>query len=225
MPTDTHTQLLDAAEALFSERGYKAVGIREIVDRAAANISAIKYHFGSKQGLYLAVIRRAMQRPEARAAWDAFDPPPESSADAAVAIAIFQRLFLHHCVRLERDHSPSLICREAAEPSEALDEILQLYIRPHMAALTHAVGILQPSADDSQRVALGNAVLSLVLHYKTFYAFHARLGMGEQPSDEVIDAIAEELSSFSLRGLGCDEAAISGALKAVRQHVPLGSDS
>ena len=57
---DTRAALLDAAEALFSRKGYAAVGIREIVEQADVNIAAIKYHFGSKADLYTETVRRAM---------------------------------------------------------------------------------------------------------------------------------------------------------------------
>ena len=62
---DTHDALLDVAERLFGEKGYAAVGIREIAEQAGANIAAIKYHFGSKSDLYLQTVRRAMARREA----------------------------------------------------------------------------------------------------------------------------------------------------------------
>ena len=66
---DTREALLDAAEALFSSKGYAAVGIREITDAAGVNIASIKYHFGSKSELYLETVRRAMERSDAAASW------------------------------------------------------------------------------------------------------------------------------------------------------------
>ncbi|EGV51487.1 CerR family C-terminal domain-containing protein [Candidatus Endoriftia persephone] len=51
---DTRQRLLQAALKAFGHRDYEAVSTREIVRAADANISAISYHFGGKQGLYLA---------------------------------------------------------------------------------------------------------------------------------------------------------------------------
>ena len=56
-PPATREALLDSAERLFAARGYEAVGTREIVADAGANLAAIKYHFGSKQDLYLAAVK------------------------------------------------------------------------------------------------------------------------------------------------------------------------
>jgi AcrR family transcriptional regulator len=54
----TAIKLLDAAEWLFADFGFNGVSIREIVDKAQVNLSAIPYHFGTKEGLFQEVIRR-----------------------------------------------------------------------------------------------------------------------------------------------------------------------
>lgn len=51
---NTRRRLLQAALKAFGQRDYDAVSTREIVEAAGANISAISYYFGGKQGLYLA---------------------------------------------------------------------------------------------------------------------------------------------------------------------------
>src|SRR4051812_44617723 len=56
----THESLLDAAESLFSERGIEAASLRAITERAGANLAAVHYHFGSKQGLVRAVFSRRL---------------------------------------------------------------------------------------------------------------------------------------------------------------------
>lgn len=47
---------------MFGEHGYDGAGVRAITEEAGANIAAVKYHFGSKQGLLRAVIALAMER-------------------------------------------------------------------------------------------------------------------------------------------------------------------
>jgi AcrR family transcriptional regulator len=58
---DTRTQILDAAERLFAERGYRGTSIRAITDLAGANLAAVGYHFGSKAKLLAAVARRVIE--------------------------------------------------------------------------------------------------------------------------------------------------------------------
>lgn len=48
----TRQRLIDAALRLFSEKGFKAVSVRELADHAKCNVAAISYHFGDKSGLY-----------------------------------------------------------------------------------------------------------------------------------------------------------------------------
>jgi AcrR family transcriptional regulator len=60
-PPDTRTQLLDAAERLFAERGFRGTSIRAITDLAGANLAAVGYHFGSKAQLLAAVVRRVIE--------------------------------------------------------------------------------------------------------------------------------------------------------------------
>src|ERR1044072_1422355 len=58
---DTRTQLLDAAEHLFAEHGFRGASIRAITDLAGANLAAVGYHFGSKAALLAAVARRVVE--------------------------------------------------------------------------------------------------------------------------------------------------------------------
>lgn len=58
---DSKQRLLDAAEQLFSERGFHATSLRQITTAAGANLAAVNYHFGSKDGLIAAVFERVVR--------------------------------------------------------------------------------------------------------------------------------------------------------------------
>lgn len=49
-------QLLAAARGLFAKQGYDAVSIRTVAEAAQVNPAMIHYYFGSKQGLYEAML-------------------------------------------------------------------------------------------------------------------------------------------------------------------------
>ena len=55
--------LLEAADALFDERGYDATTVREIGERAGVDAALIARYFDSKEGLYLATLQQE-GRPE-----------------------------------------------------------------------------------------------------------------------------------------------------------------
>lgn len=77
MPS-TPQRILDAAEALFAERGFDGVSLRQITTLAGVELALANYHFGPKQELYVAVIRRRADAiNEARLAlFDALPPTP-----------------------------------------------------------------------------------------------------------------------------------------------------
>ncbi|WP_171068800.1 TetR/AcrR family transcriptional regulator [Actinomadura geliboluensis] len=56
----TKARILDAAEELFGERGFAGTSLRAVTAAATANVAAVRYHFGGKEGLLRAVADRAM---------------------------------------------------------------------------------------------------------------------------------------------------------------------
>ncbi len=57
---DTKQRLLDAAERLFARQGFHATPLRDITAEAGANVAAVNYHFGSKEGMIEAVLARRL---------------------------------------------------------------------------------------------------------------------------------------------------------------------
>ncbi|OXY97762.1 TetR family transcriptional regulator [Streptomyces diastatochromogenes] len=51
-----------AAQELLARRGQEGVTLREITDRAGANVSAVSYHFGSLKALCDSAIENALER-------------------------------------------------------------------------------------------------------------------------------------------------------------------
>ena len=56
--TRTRRRILDRAEKLFARRGYRGVSLREIAEASEVRPFTIQHHFGSKVGLYRAVLTR-----------------------------------------------------------------------------------------------------------------------------------------------------------------------
>lgn len=55
---DKKASILEAAEMLFSERGYEATSTRHIAKEAGANMAMINYYFGSKEGVFMEIISK-----------------------------------------------------------------------------------------------------------------------------------------------------------------------
>jgi AcrR family transcriptional regulator len=54
-------RILLAAEKLFADNGFDKVSLRKVTAAAGVNLAAVHYHFGSKDGLVQAVLRRNIQ--------------------------------------------------------------------------------------------------------------------------------------------------------------------
>src|SRR3954469_24673963 len=53
----TRLRLLEAAAKEFAEHGFHHAPVRDICKRAEANVAAVNYHFGDKEGLYAATLK------------------------------------------------------------------------------------------------------------------------------------------------------------------------
>ncbi|OZI39811.1 TetR family transcriptional regulator [Bordetella genomosp. 5] len=58
--SSTRDAILDTAEQLFAERGHENTSMRQITGAAGVNLAAVNYHFGSKEALVQAVLKRRL---------------------------------------------------------------------------------------------------------------------------------------------------------------------
>lgn len=57
-------RLLAAAVRLFAVKGYAATSVRDILREAGVRAPVLYYHFGNKEGLFLALVREGVQKVE-----------------------------------------------------------------------------------------------------------------------------------------------------------------
>jgi len=93
-PETTQRQLITAAETLFAERGVEAVSMREITLAAGVrNSTALQYHFGDREGLLRAVLRKHYSDVEVHrhALLDEYERTPAGRQDVRMLVAAFVR--------------------------------------------------------------------------------------------------------------------------------------
>src|ERR687888_598164 len=59
-PASSRARILAVAREEFAGRGFKAARLQDIAERAGLSHPTLLYHFGSKEGLYSAVIEDAV---------------------------------------------------------------------------------------------------------------------------------------------------------------------
>ncbi|MGF1751728.1 TetR/AcrR family transcriptional regulator [Vibrio cionasavignyae] len=56
--TETRDKILDVAETLFTEHGYKGTSLRTLTSKAKVNVASVNYHFGDKKTLIRQLLNR-----------------------------------------------------------------------------------------------------------------------------------------------------------------------
>lgn len=194
----TRAALIAAAAPLFAAHGFDGTKTREIADKAKANVSAINYHFGSKMGLYQAVIK---QHAEAMIA----SFPLETEAVRQSGPAVRLRWLVYNLLRRVFSHSDDKIkicAREFVEPTEALDFLVKEVVAQQFAIMkTVVAAVLEREVDEAELHRFAVSVVSQCFHYGMAEPMLTRLGVKLPESDEDIAALADHITRFSLAGL------------------------
>jgi len=200
----TRQLLLEAAGEVFAERGFKAASVREICQRAGANVAAVNYHFGDKETLYAEVLKYAL-----RCAREQYPPTFGLRKGATVE----QRLhaFVHSFLLRIFDGSRSswhgrLMSHEMLEPTGALEGTVKSEIRPIFEELQEIIRDLlppRPKPELVRRCAFSIVSQCVFFHHCRPVVVRMFPNMTFDPAR--IAELAEHISRFSLlaiQGLG-----------------------
>ncbi len=199
---ETRGRVLKAAARLFAERGFNHVSIRDICKEAGSNVASVNYHFGDKLGLYrelIGVVAEGMNDGKTSSLEAGAGRPPEEQLRAYI------RGFLHQLL----DQNPKetcwlekLIARETAEPTPAVDLIIEKGIKPAAERLNKLVSEVMGLPVNDSRVFLGaSAIQGLCLWYRTSRMVAERMFPELQFTPERIDFMADFVADFSLAGM------------------------
>jgi len=139
--TSTRADLIAAGRELFGRRGFDGASIRAITTAAGANLGAVTYHFGSKRGLYSAVLEEGLRPMAARVR-------AAASADGTALdrmLRIVEAYFEHFETHPDLPH---LLLQEVAAGKQPPPEVVEIIkgVRETIAGLQ-----LEGEADGSVR--------------------------------------------------------------------------
>jgi AcrR family transcriptional regulator len=196
---ETRARVLNAAARLFAERGFAKVTVRDICKKARANVAAVNYHFGGKDGLYHAVVETAIETMQSTtdAARAAGEGKP---ADAR--LREYVSVFLHRVAGSGGDTwIHHLMMREISDPTPALDMVAERVLKPRMTYLCGLIGELVGAPPDDPRVVRCSLSIHAQFHALTWTRMMAKIAPGFQTTPEALDEIAEHITKFSLGGV------------------------
>lgn len=202
---DTRERLLEAAKALFAERGYDDVTVRDICRAAAANVSLVNYYYGGKLKLYLEVADAALAEMRAfnRTTMDA----PEGST-ATQKLEHFVRVFIRRVLEPPVDGTwvHQLMRHEMERPTAAARRLGAEGIAPRMRYLMGVVAeLLDREEDDPVVLSCVGSVHGLCLIYTRALEGSGALMRAVpelaryRPLD--VDRAARHVIDFSLAGI------------------------
>lgn len=147
----TKAALIEAAGALFAERGYSGVTARQVAARAGVSLGGIPYHFGSMEDLYRETLIEACRESVGN---ESFKKQAEIEEPCeALRIAVLMSLEDYSATPVS--WQVKLIEREFLEPSEMFREVIRLKLRPDWDWLCGVIGRAVGLPSDSEAVAFG----------------------------------------------------------------------
>ncbi len=192
----TESRLLEAAGEIFAEVGYRAATVRQICEKAGANIAAVNYHFGDKEGLYMAVLRSV---PDAHA--EKFpanrDLPPGATAQQRLA-AYIESLLNRVFDEGRPGWHTKIMAREMIEPTRALDTLVTDVALPVHQELAAIVRELLGSRATEDAVRLCTlSILSQCVYYHHARSVLSRLYPQQEYGSRDIAQLADHVTRFS----------------------------
>jgi TetR/AcrR family transcriptional regulator, regulator of cefoperazone and chloramphenicol sensitivity len=192
----TREKILNAAGEVFAEEGFEGATIRAITERAGVNVAAVNYHFRDKAELYSKVVLEACSVQAAL---------KDAMAEGADSPEGRLRSIVHHFVRYLLDPSRPdwmrrLKAREMANPTAALDELVEKnlrplrdnFLRPTLRDLTNA------SFTQRELGLIASSVMSQCLYFLQYQPIIERLNPDFKYN---VAEIADHVTRFSLAAI------------------------
>jgi TetR/AcrR family transcriptional regulator len=194
LATDTRQRVLDAAEAVFAERGFGGATTREIAARAGIAKRMLFYYFASKEAVYRAVLERVVGGMVGIHEQFRSDPGPVGLAEAMEGITHFAAANLS-AVRV--------LTREMMDGGPYVAELAEKYLGPLFAAGAAEVernmeaGIFRPG--DPMHVLIN--VAGLTLYYFQMLPLLARIWERDPLAPATLTERAAAVRDSLLHGL------------------------
>jgi AcrR family transcriptional regulator len=196
-PTDTHdarSRLVLAALRLFAQKGYEGATTREICEAAEANISAIRYYFGDKAGLYRAAFYEPLGEKPCQIDISTYGDMPLADA--------LDRFFKEFLAPLKMGEDINLLMklrfREMTEPTGVWQHEIDAEIIPqHQGLAALLQQHLQLPEIDMDLHRLTYAIIGMAIHFFVGQEIIIRITPTLFDSAPAIDTLAERLAGYA----------------------------
>ena len=178
---DLRLRLLEAGIEVFGRHGFEGASTRMLAKAAGVNLQAIPYHFGSKQGLYLAVAEHIGSRIEAHVGPAALkirarlaaqpNGTPLPNDEARQLLTEMLETAARLMVSEESAAWARFIVSEQMEPTQAFERLYAKVMAPLLGTARQLVGALIAADPETEVVRLRTlATLGQVLILRVCHA-------------------------------------------------------
>ncbi|MEL7451302.1 MAG: CerR family C-terminal domain-containing protein [Pseudomonadota bacterium] len=177
----TRQALLDAGTEIFGRDGFHAASSRSLAGAAQVNQALIGYHFGGKEGLYLAVFEfiadqvSASMQPVAAVARQSLEAARASGDELhATALGALEKILFGFAAMLGQEKTTAwarLILREQQDPGPAFDILYGSFMSRLLDLISELVACL--TGDDPDDDAPRLCALTLMGQVLVFRAARA----------------------------------------------------
>ena len=172
---DTRQRLIEAALKIFGEAGFEGASTRMLADAAGANLAAIPYHFGSKEGLYRAAAEFVVENcgreilPTVDRVKLALGGKKLSRADAIDLLHQLLERFSAIVVGSDfSDRFAGFVMREQLQPGAAFEILYEGLMNKVMDACRKLLAIaLARPVDDTRILIRAQTLLGQILVFRT----------------------------------------------------------
>ncbi|MBU6236002.1 MAG: CerR family C-terminal domain-containing protein, partial [Alphaproteobacteria bacterium] len=187
----TRRRLIEAGMSLFGINGFEATTTRALADAAGANLAAIPYHFGGKDGLYRAVAQAVVD--DLGTHMDGFLDNVQQEIDAGItspaqATSLIESMMNDFSqvvlINPESENWMTFLLREQMDPTEAFTILYDSPIKRMRGMFHILLGKIMGLEPDNVRIKLlGIELLGLISVFRVARASTLR-EMGWAAIDE-----------------------------------------
>jgi AcrR family transcriptional regulator len=188
---------LNAACEVFAHNGYRQAKVKDICNRAGANVAAVNYYFGDKKSLYKEAWQHALQSLNESIFCESDDDSCQDRLRAYIGTLIRNFAAGGDLGRFSR-----LYLMETVNPTGLIQDAWHDVIEPNRRKL-HAIirGIVGTQAEDLEIRFCELSIINQCRMFVTVKRNDLEYMLGAPLSPELIERLAGHIADFSMAGI------------------------
>lgn len=166
---DKKRTLIEHGGMLFAEHGFDRVTTRMIADKAGVRVSAIHYHFASKEDLYVAAFQYAHDKDNKVSFLEVLEENPElgktPEGQAEIVKSTVRRYFRNIFDPRRPSWETQILVREIVSPSSALPALARTFIHSNVFSSEKFCNMICPDMDADDRAIWADTLFSHLFLY------------------------------------------------------------